>query len=93
MQRLPNGSLTGALAAGDRNGFGWDVNTFLLAELVDATNLNTKATGNWKKGKAPEFPLYPRPKFSSGSADSDAPSEKKSKFSVAALHRKFLGGN
>lgn len=35
---------------------------YVLADVYDAVMLNTRATGQWKKGKVPEFDPYPRPK-------------------------------
>ena len=60
-QRLPDTSLTVALASGGRDHFGWGVDRHLTADLFDALNANTRATGNWAKGKAPTFPQWPRP--------------------------------
>jgi hypothetical protein len=33
----------------------------MSADLFDAINQNTRATGQWGKGKAPKIPAYPRP--------------------------------
>lgn len=60
VQRLPDTSLTTALASGGREHFGWGIDRHLRADLFDAMNLNTRATGNWGK-KAPKFPAWPRP--------------------------------
>lgn len=47
---------------------------YVLADLYDATNQNTRATGNWKKGKTPKFEPYPRPGTKPGKkAKRDAP--------------------
>lgn len=83
MQRLPDDSLTSALAGGGKHLFGWGVNRHMLADLYDAVNLNTKATGQWKKGKPPEFPAWPRPK--------SKPTEDKSqkRTTVSDLYAKF----
>lgn len=62
VQRLPDNSMTSALASGGKHTFQWGVERHMIADLYDAVNLNTKATGQWKKGKAPEFPAWPRPK-------------------------------
>lgn len=37
--------------------YGW----YAMADLYDAIMLNTRATGQYKKGKAPKFEPYPRP--------------------------------
>lgn len=52
-----------------------------IADLYDAVMLNTRATGNWKRGKAPEFEPYPRP----GSR------KKKEKTTLRGLWQKFGG--
>ncbi|WP_411120606.1 hypothetical protein [Streptomyces sp. x-19] len=33
----------------------------MQADLYDALNANTRATGQWGKGKAPKIPPFPRP--------------------------------
>ncbi|MFJ9827701.1 hypothetical protein ACIRSU_25555 [Streptomyces sp. NPDC101160] len=50
-----------ALASGSREHFGWGQDRHLAADLFDAINQNTRATGQWGKGKAPKIPHYPRP--------------------------------
>lgn len=62
IQRLPDTSLTAALAAGGPEFFGWGVDRHMAADTFDALNQNTRATGNWGKGKVPKFPQFPRPK-------------------------------
>ncbi len=62
VQRLPDTSLTAALSMGGKQFFGWGMDRFMLAAVYDALNANTRATGNWAKGKAPKFPEWPRPK-------------------------------
>jgi len=61
IQRLPDDSLTVALASGNRENFGWGRQAHLLADIYDALNTNTRATGNWGKSGPPKIPLYPRP--------------------------------
>jgi hypothetical protein len=61
VQRLPDDSMTAALRQGGRQYFGWGQERHILADLYDALNLNTRATGNWTK-KPPKIPEYPRPK-------------------------------
>ena len=58
---LPDESLTAALVAGGREFYGWGGNRHLLADIYDAMNLNTTATGNYKK--PPKIPAYPRPEI------------------------------
>lgn len=62
IKRLPDTSMTAALASGGRDHFGWGADRYMLADLYDAVNQNTRATGNWGKKKPPKFPEYPRPK-------------------------------
>lgn len=85
VQRLPDTSLTAALAAGDREYFGWGVDRHISADLFDAININTQATGNWKKGKAPDFPQWPRPGAKKKKERS------KPRTSVADLYKKMTG--
>lgn len=59
VQRLPDTSMTVALANGGREHFGWGIERHMQADIFDALNVNTRATGNWKK--PPTFPLWPRP--------------------------------
>lgn len=54
--------MTKALMRGGREHFGWGREHYMLADLYDAMNLNTQATGNWKN-KAPDIPKYPTPKL------------------------------
>lgn len=61
IQRLPDTSLTVALATGGRENFGWGGDRHLQADIYDALNQNTRATGNWGK-KVPTIPAWPRPK-------------------------------
>lgn len=60
VQGLPDTSLTSALARGGRQFHGWGVERYMMAELYDALNANTAATGQWKKGP-PKFKPFPRP--------------------------------
>jgi hypothetical protein len=53
--------MTTALAQGGREHFGWGATRHMLADIFDALNSNTRATGNWGKGKPPTIPPYPRP--------------------------------
>jgi len=61
VQRLPDTSLTVALMSGGREHFGWGVDRHMNADTYDALNLNTRATGNYEKHKAPKFSPFPRP--------------------------------
>lgn len=83
LRRLPDTSLTVALASGGRDQFGWGVDRHLSADLFDALNQNTRATGNWGKGRAPKMPAWPRPKAKKKAAGKPA------KASVAALYQQF----
>lgn len=82
-RRLPDTSLTAALFAGGREHFGWGQERHLLASLYDALNANTRATGQWRKGKAPKFPEWPRP----GAAKSNG---EKKKVSVADIYARLI---
>lgn len=54
--------MTVAMSNGGEDHFGWGLDRHMIADLYDAINQNTRATGNWGKGKAPTFPMFPRPK-------------------------------
>lgn len=82
-QRLPDDSLTVALMQGGREHFGWGTDRHLLANVYDAINVNTTATGQWKKGKAPDFPPCPRP---------ETKRKPKKRVSVRDLYKKFQKG-
>lgn len=75
---LPDTSLTVALATGGREFHGWGRDRYLLADLYDALNANTRATGNWGK-KPPNIKPYPRPE----------PKREKRKVTVASLWQRF----
>lgn len=82
VQRLPDTSLTAALVNGGKQNFGWGMDRHMQADIFDALNANTRATGNWAK-KAPKFPEYPRP-----SAKAEA-NEGAKKVTVAELYNRF----
>lgn len=84
VQRLPDTSLTVALASGGREHFGWGVDRHMQADIFDALNTNTKATGQWQKGKVPNFPVWPRP---STKPKTDAAGKKR--VTVADIYNKF----
>ena len=86
VQRLPDTSLTIALASGGKAHFGWGVDRHLMADLYDALNQNTRATGNWAKGKTPTFPAWPRPQAKARSGKDDPAKPKKT---VADIFRMF----
>jgi hypothetical protein len=48
------------------------VDRHLAADTYDALNLNTRATGNWRK-KAPELPAWPRPRTTTTEAERARP--------------------
>lgn len=58
--------------------------TAILADIYDAINQNTRGTGNWRKGKVPKIPPYPRPK-------QEKATEAK-KVTVKTLFRQMNGG-
>lgn len=80
VKRLPDDSMTSALMHGGRQFFGWGTDRYMLADIYDAINVNTTATGNWKKGKQPDIPPWPRP---------DAEKKKKKRTSVRDVWNKF----
>ena len=85
MRRLPDTSLTVALASGGREFFGWGQDRHLAADLFDALNQNTRATGQWGKNKAPKIPAFPRPQVRE-----KAPGKKARKLrSVAEIYQHF----
>ncbi|MGW2541543.1 hypothetical protein ACWC5I_11865 [Kitasatospora sp. NPDC001574] len=86
MQRLPDTSLTAALAAGGRHHLGWGQDRHLIADLYDAINQNTRATGQWGKGKAPKIPPWPRP-----TAKAPRKSHGQKPTSVAAIYQQLTG--
>ncbi|MGW6745421.1 hypothetical protein ACWGDX_32565 [Streptomyces sp. NPDC055025] len=86
VRRLPDTSLTVALASGGREFFGWGQDRHLTADLYDAINANTRATGQWGKGKAPKIPAYPRPKKSTANT-----AGKRHPMSVAEIYKRFAG--
>lgn len=89
VRRLPDTSLTVALASGGRDHFGWGVDRHMQADIFDAINQNTRATGNWGKGKAPKIPTWPRPKPLK-KPNKDAGQKKPGKrVSVAEIYKKF----
>jgi len=60
VQRLPDDSLTHALLKGGHEHLGWGLDRHLQASIFDAVQINTRATGNFKK--PPKFEPWPRPK-------------------------------
>jgi hypothetical protein len=84
-RRLPDTSLTVALVNGGRDLFGWGVDRHLLADVYDALNANTRATGQWAKGKAPKFPPWPRPTPTTDDTSGAEPA----RVSVADLYQRF----
>ena len=86
VQRLPDDSMTAALASGGRQYFGWGMDRHLKASLYDALNMNTRATGNWAKGKVPTFPGWPRPKADGGTRHGD---QGKKPVTVADIYARF----
>ncbi len=81
--RLPDTSLSAALAAGGREHFGWGQDRYLNAAIYDALNANTRATGQWKN-KPPNIPEYPKPK-----RKGRGPDGKKKPVTVADIYARF----
>lgn len=65
---LPDDSMTAALASGGKENYGWGTDRHLLADLYDAINQNTRASGSWGKKGAPKIDPYPRPKSKAAKA-------------------------
>ncbi|MGL5825561.1 MAG: hypothetical protein ACRCYU_12235 [Nocardioides sp.] len=76
IQRLPDTSATMALRLGGWEHFGWGQDRHLRADVYDALNLNTRASGNWGRKSAPKIPAYKRP---------EPPKKKKGKMSPAEM--------
>lgn len=76
--------MTAALMHGGRQFFGWGTDRYMIADLYDAINVNTTATGNWKKGKHPDIPVWPRP-----SAEGSENKKDKKKVSVRDVFNRF----
>lgn len=83
VQRLPDTSLTVALASGGRPHFGWGVDRHIAVDLFDAINQQTRATGNWARGKVPTLPAWPRPTTPAAADRKPA--------TVADLYARFAG--
>lgn len=81
-KRLPDTSLTVALASGGREHFGWGVDRHIAADNFDALNQNTRASGNWGKKGAPKIPFWPRPK-------AKTPEQEKKPVTVADIYKRF----
>ncbi|MFJ3974891.1 hypothetical protein [Streptomyces sp. NPDC090021] len=58
----------------------------MSADLYDAVNQNTRATGQWGKGKAPKIPAYPRPKATKAEKKKD---KAKKPRTVAEIYKHF----
>ncbi|MER7111202.1 hypothetical protein [Streptomyces sp. NPDC000229] len=58
----------------------------MTADLFDALNQNTRATGQWGKGKAPKIPAYPRPKATKAEKKKD---KAKKPRTVAEIYKHF----
>lgn len=90
VQRLPDESLSVALANGGREWFGFTPERAVWADIFDAINVNTQATGMWAK-KPPEFPPAYRPSLTKREEPTEATPAKQAprKGSVAALYAQF----
>lgn len=87
IEGLPHGSMTRALHSGGMDLLGWDETRFILANLYNALNLNTRASGNWGKKGPPKLPDWPIPKVRSKTKPKAA-----KPVSVADIYRQFTGG-
>lgn len=87
IQRLPDTSLTTALASGGRDFFGWGLDRHMTADLYDAQLTQIRTTVSAAGAKPPKLEGYPRP-----NPEAVTPAEKKPT-SVAELFTKFQVGN
>lgn len=74
--------MTVALMSGGRELYGWGQDRHLAADIFDALNQNTRATGNWGKKKPPTIKPFPRPSVKK-------PKERSGTASVKALFAKL----
>ena len=82
IEGLPDTSMFLAMRRGGLEFMGWGGDRAIMASIFDAIGENTVYTGNWKKGKVPDPPTYPRP-------DDKKKAEKKKDNSVAGLFKRF----
>lgn len=75
--------MTHALMRGGMEHKGWGMDRYMMADLIDSLNQNTRATGNWGK-RPPKIPNFPRPKGVASGSSSD--NRGKKKVSVAELY-------
>lgn len=80
---LPDDAATTAAWLGGDDWRGWTRGVGVLADLFDAINVNTRATGQWRK-KPPKIDAYPRPELSS---EAKKHTRKKKRQSVADVRR------
>lgn len=85
---LPDTSNTKGLAQGGPQHIGWGQDRHMLADLIDAIQQNTRATGNFKK--PPKIKPYPRPKAAPKPVNKRIDPSKQP--SLAELHARFTGG-
>lgn len=85
IERLPDDSMTAALAAGGREYLGWGTDRHLRADLFDALMENTRATGNWPKNGVPKPIHWPRPK-------TKAVAQKNKDVTVKQLYAQYQSG-
>jgi hypothetical protein len=83
VKRLPDTSLTTALASGGREHFGWGIDRHMQADIYDAINQNTRASGQWGKKGAPKIAPWPRPNHEKKKSKDKKPT------TVAELWQKF----
>lgn len=86
ISELPDTSRTIASMRGGRHYRGWGMDRYMLAEVIDALNLNSRVAGqNWPNGKIPDIPPWPRPEAR------NAADQPKPKRSVKDLWRMYAG--
>lgn len=87
---MPDTSMCHAMAMGGMEHLGWGMDRHLAASQYDAINSNTRATGQWKRGKAPNIKPWPRPK--SKKQKKKKSDKKNAAPSVADFYRSLHGG-
>lgn len=79
--------MTKALMRGGRQFFGWGQAEYAMANVYDAINLNTQATGHWRN-KPPKFEPYPAPKNTKPAATAQAKSSVSVEDVFLAFHKR-----
>lgn len=84
--------MTQAEEQGSLDHLGWDTDRYALAAIYDAINLNTRATGNWGKGKAPKFKPFYRPSSKKSKKKAVSKKDVADGNALKKLFARFAGG-